>query len=128
MLAGWSDRLVAAVYRFRLRHKISGVTEQHSHRISNPWHAISIATGSVVKGDYTCPAAMAMREKRFLSGEAPQLPLADCGNPRRCACYYQHHSDRRSNKRRARDSGLPARDYPGRDRRGIARGRRAGDI
>lgn len=128
MMTGWSDRLVAAVYRFRLRQKISGATNNRNHHISNPWHAISIVTGSVVKGDYTCPAAMATREKRFLSGEAPQLPLADCGDPRRCTCHYQHHADRRSGKRRARDSGLPVRDYSGRDRRGAARGRRAGDV
>jgi hypothetical protein len=128
MMTGWSDRLVAAVYRLRLRQKIAGATELHNHRISNPWHAISIVTGSVVKGDYTCPAAMALREKRFLSGEAPQLPLADCAKPGRCACHYQHHADRRTNKRRARDNGLPARDFPGVERRGITRGRRAVDI
>jgi|SRR6185295_1942868 len=126
MSTEWSDRLIAAVYRIRLRSQISGKV-QRNQRITNPWHAVSIVTGSVVADDYICKAAMALREKRVLSAEAPQLPLRECSNPGGCRCHYQHHSDRRSDRRRARDNGLPGRDYGGPERR-RSEGRRQTDL
>lgn len=127
MMTDWSDRLIAAVYRFRLRSQLSGKTGQN-HRISNPWHAVSVVTGSLVKDDYVCNAVDALRDKRMLSSEAPQLPLVDCGSPDRCTCHYQHHADRRRDRRRARDNALPRRNFLGAERRGTAPGRRATDI
>lgn len=121
MTTHWSDRLVAAVYRFRLRSRLSGRPER-SQRISNPWHAVS-----VVVGEYVCDAAAKLRDKRVLSSEAPKFPLADCQYPGSCACRYRHHADRRRDRRRARDNGLPGRDFMGTERR-AARGRRATDI
>src|SRR6202171_1973880 len=58
-------------------------------------HAVSIAAGPVA-----CPAAEALRHKRFLSDEAPPLPLPECASPWRCKCIYRHHSDRRATLRR----------------------------
>ena len=71
--------------------------------LANRWHAVSIV------GDLApCPAALAVRQKRFLSAEAPRLPMADCTSPARCQCRYQHHSDRRVTMRRSSDrGGLP---------------------
>jgi hypothetical protein len=60
------------------------------------WHAVSI----VPKGA-SCEAAHAMRSKRFLSAEAPRLPLTQCTNSKSCICAYKHHEDRRGQPRRS---------------------------
>jgi hypothetical protein len=121
-MAEWTDRLRAAVYRFRLRNQWHGRPER-VHRISNPWHAIS-----VVPGEWACDAALALRDRRFLSADAPQLPLSGCSRYGVCTCHYRHHSDRRRERRRKRDSGLSDRNYTGLERRGAKRGRRATDL
>jgi hypothetical protein len=41
-----------------------------------------------------CGAAKELPSTRYLSGEAPLLPLSDC-NKSDCACKYAHFSDRR---------------------------------
>ncbi len=51
-------------------------------------------------------------EKRFLSGEAPEIPVPGC-NAATCACHYVHHKDRRHNDRRNPfPCGRPARPPP----------------
>jgi hypothetical protein len=40
-----------------------------------------------------------LETKRFLSGEAPPLPLPNCTAPR-CLCCYAHYEDRREGDRR----------------------------
>lgn len=122
MMSDLSDRVHAAMYRFRLRNQLSGNRER-KQTISNPWHAISVVTGV-----YACDAAVARREQRVLSADAPQLPLSNCQQPGTCTCHYRHHSDRRHSLRRARDNGLPNRDYTGTDRRSEKRGQRATDV
>ena len=69
---------------------------------SHPYHAVSIHTGSS-----GCPPAKALKQKRFLSGEAPQLPLAECTS-QKCHCVYQHHTDRRSGNGNRRAIGSAA--------------------
>jgi hypothetical protein len=73
-----------------------------------------------------CRAVTALEDKRFLSIEAPNLPLADCSNPEQCSCRYQHHTDRREDARRDTDIGLPDRFFHGPNRRERP-GRRAND-
>jgi len=65
---------------------------------------------------------------RFLSQDAPRLPLPNCPNSGKCRCVYKHFEDRRSNPRRSADIGgaLPAGETPKINRR-QARGRRAQD-
>ncbi len=63
---------------------------------SDPFHAVSIH--SATEG---CPAVESLKLQRFLSKEAPSLPLADCG-AQGCSCKYIHHSDRRSGARNRR--------------------------
>ena len=63
-------------------------------------HAVSIATGP-----RCCAAARELRGQRFLSREAPPLPLKACDRAD-CTCRYEHHSDRRKGLRRARDMGV----------------------
>lgn len=60
-----------------------------------------------------CAAVAALEGKRFLSDEAPMLPLADCDIPDACKCIYEHFNDRRTALRRDSDAGLPPAYYPG---------------
>jgi len=62
---------------------------------STPWHAVSI-----VSKNESCEAARALRNTRFLSAQAPRLPLAECSMRGACPCGYKHHSDRRGPPRR----------------------------
>jgi hypothetical protein len=68
-------------------------------------------------------AAQRLKGKRFLSNDAPTLPLPEC--VMRCGCKYRHYEDRRGQPRRAEERGAP----PGRvsiNRRRL-RGRRVTD-
>jgi hypothetical protein len=54
------------------------------------YHAVSI------KYDRNaCEAAQKMSGRRFLSSEAPRLPLPEC-DVSECSCRFAHHQDRRS--------------------------------
>ncbi|HTV96536.1 MAG TPA: hypothetical protein VME42_11040 [Steroidobacteraceae bacterium] len=81
------------------------------------WHAVTI----VARGS-ACGAAQACRGRRFLSHEAPRLPLPEC-DAAACDCRYRHFDDRRGPPRRA-EEGPPARVKV--DRR-EKRGRRSTD-
>jgi hypothetical protein len=86
------------------------------------FHAVTIAPGQ-----RACAAALALRKHRFLSSEAPTLPLKKCDNPR-CTCRYEHHGDRRIGPRRAREMGVSIDGYEGQERRDRPkRGRRKTD-
>jgi len=91
------------------------------HRVVNPYHAVSIVSG---------PSCERTREqqagKRYLSADAPALPLPTC-NARSCSCRYKHHEDRRSGRdRRASDVWSRRRPQPAQgDRR--TQGRRVTD-
>lgn len=64
-----------------------------------PWHSVSI-----VSEVQSCEAAAAVAERRYLSREAPRLPLKGCLRPDGCQCVYRHHADRRQPvARRAHD-------------------------
>lgn len=66
--------------------------------IGSPYHAVSIEceTG-------TCNAVQQIEGNRFLSSEAPLLPLPDCASEP-CNCKYVHHEDRRGVKKDRRSS------------------------
>src|SRR4029453_8225808 len=97
--------------------KLSGPPKQ-------PWHAVSVVAQSGA-----CPAAEELRNKRFLSAEAPSLPLPHCSSPTLCKCVYSHHSDRRTTLRRETDRGRFPRPRFGEERRKEpqAHGRREDD-
>jgi hypothetical protein len=84
------------------------------------YHAVTIATGA-----RCCSAAEALREQRFLSREAPKLPLANC-DVLQCECRYAHHDDRRRGPRRAREMGVALDGYEGAEKRRRPK-RRKGD-
>lgn len=87
--------------------------------MAGKFHAVSIKPGRT-----SCEAVNAVEDVRFLSNEAPQLPLPDCTNPD-CRCTYQHYDDRRTGPRRDADVGLPG-EAPAQERR-KQRGRRSTD-
>ena len=85
------------------------------------WRAVR-----VVPAASPCEAVLAIREKRFLTSEAPRLPLRDCDRQDRCQCKYQHLADRRGEPRRSADSsfgGAPKAVSPERRRPGERRAR-----
>ena len=46
-----------------------------------------------------CEAALSQHGKRYLSAEAPMLPLEKC-DQQNCKCRFKHHDDRRHQQRR----------------------------
>ena len=54
---------------------------------------------SINPAEGACRTAMTLRGQRFLSDEAPLLPLASC-DVTRCGCTFVHHKDRRRSDRR----------------------------
>lgn len=86
--------------------------------VPNPFHAVSIRHGSDA-----CETVASLGNKRFLSVEAPGIPMPECDQPR-CNCRYQHYRDRR-NRDSSRRSISQA-HYHGQERRRIM-GRRGDD-
>ena len=72
-----------------------------------------------------CASVQRIEGLRFLSDDAPTLPLDACSHPQLCRCVYVHFQDRRTGSRRDTDEGLPARLYDP-DRR-LGAGRRVTD-
>jgi hypothetical protein len=88
--------------------------------VTNPWHAVSI-----VPGPQACHKARSLTRVRFLSSQAPRLPIAEC-EIRRCSCRYRHHHDRRRQARRAADLAASGAYWSGAERRRSG-GRRSTD-
>jgi len=86
------------------------------------WHAVAIRP----KGA-SCDAAHACRAARFLSAEAPRLPLAECTQSDTCTCVYKHHEDRRLAPRRQEEGGGLKRNNKSSQERRNSRDRRKSD-
>ena len=100
--------------------QVKGNAIRTHYHITNPYHAVAI-----VPGASCCGAARDLRTQRFLSKEAPPLPLAAC-TVSACRCSYKHFDDRRMRSRRASDRiGQPP-PFSGAERR-AASGRRQTD-
>jgi hypothetical protein len=85
-----------------------------------PWHAVTIAAPVSA-----CAAAHGCKGKRYLSREAPRLPLAGC-DASVCECKYRHFPDRRGPPRRHDEKGA-APQIRDKNNRRTSRGRRAVD-
>ena len=86
------------------------------------WHAVSIKSTSS-----GCEAARSLKGLRFLSGEAPRLPLVNCSRPEGCQCVYEKFDDRREGPRRdIEETGRRTYRDPGQERRAPG-GRRGTD-
>lgn len=89
--------LLAILFRYRQARAASQHDRSKDGRATltanHPFHAVSIdpAMGS-------CAAAQSVRSQRFLSEDAPSLPLLDC-SAAQCQCRYMHFPDRRSGSR-----------------------------
>ena len=68
--------------------------------VKEPWKAVAI-----LADDSACAAAKELQGKRFLSRNAPRLPLPECTKQDRCECKYRHLRDRRGPPRRTGDEG-----------------------
>lgn len=68
-----------------------------------------------------CEAAQHLAGFRFLSEEAPRLPLDGCSCRTDCGCTYRHFQDRRTDTRRESDLGLPQRLVVDDKREGVGR-------
>lgn len=89
----------------------------------SPWHAVSI-----VSSVSACAEAVGLLGTRFLSKEAPRLPLKNCSMSGQCRCAYQHHDDRRGLSRRTKDHWNPGRTAYGGEERRREPGRRVNDL
>lgn len=76
----------------------------------------------VVSPDEACAAAKARAGQRFLTSEAPLLPVPGCDQPR-CGCRYRKFPERRTETRRASVVDLPTASSISRD---AGRGQRKG--
>ncbi len=74
-------------------------TQRQLAQKSTPFHAVCIEPGP-----HSCAAAEELRGQRFLSADAPLLPLKNCTSSN-CECRFVHFSDRRG--RKDRRSELP---------------------
>ena len=81
----------------KLLKQLGGTPRAHQEpeRPPAPWRAVSVAPTRA-----SCPAAVAIRDKRFLVAEAPTLPLPMCTWPLSCPCRLKVHEDRRVRPRR----------------------------
>jgi hypothetical protein len=65
-----------------------------------------------------CALARDLGINKFLSSEAPSLPLDGCDRPGKCHCVYKHVDDRRGKRgRRNTDQGFGEPIYLGPERR-----------
>lgn len=85
---------VLAAFRHRLRSGAASPGTTRSAQQAGGFHAVAVRTRSD-----SCSAAQLLEGTRFLSREAPQLPLPACTNGV-CNCVYQHFCDRRRGERR----------------------------
>jgi hypothetical protein len=116
-----SLKSMSVLARFHFKSKVRGEPVRR-YTMGNPYHAVSIAPSL----GNSCRAATRHAGKRFLSEEAPTLPLPEC-TAAQCTCRYQHHEDRRSGSRRSADvAGSAGRFWPGAEKRD-GRGRRETD-
>jgi hypothetical protein len=83
-----------------MRDEPAAAAKPVAKKMTQAFHAVTIQAGR-----NCCHAARALQGHRFLSREAPSLPLKDCSSDN-CMCHYQHHDDRRVRPRRARDMGV----------------------
>ena len=98
-LFSWLKRRLK-VNQIQRQNTRAGSAIEHVH-VTNPWHAVGISTGVSC-----CKASVFLRQTRFLSSQAPPLPLQGCTQAKSCQCKYKHYSDRRSGPRRVTESEL----------------------
>lgn len=91
---------VAAIALFGL-FKLNTSPKRHKHPSQaadlsiNKTHSFhSFHSVSIVNNGSCCEQIEALSGKRFLSKDAPEIPMEEC-TMANCQCRYQHHEDRR---------------------------------
>jgi len=85
--------------------------------VNKLFHGVAIRP----RGDACCQAVEGLGTQRFLSEDAPLLPLTECSNPQGCRCVYEHFEERRDSLRRETDVGMPVRLHQDEKRAGHGR-------
>lgn len=80
---------------------------------TSPFRAVSIDPSA----KNCCQAVTDQVGTRYLSHEAPHLPLDNCTQPQQCRCRYQHWEDRRHEDRRELVHTMSRLYYSGPERR-----------
>ena len=111
--------LVETLKRHRKTAEDAAAASKRAAAAGRRWHAVSIVVRSTA-----CAAAQVCKGKRFLSAQAPRLPLPGC-DAAQCGCKYRHHEDRRDGPRRELET--PAERLRSGPNRRSSRGRRATD-
>lgn len=69
-----------------------------SHELNSPApakrHSMKYHSVSVHPCSHSCESIRKVKKRRFLSREAPTLPIFGCTN-QECTCTYTHYNDRR---------------------------------
>ena len=74
-------------------NKKSSQSKTVTKNTSSPYHCVEL------KMPYdACEEVLQLHGKRFLSAEAPALPLRGCDQ--HCECKFKHYNDRRQDDRR----------------------------
>lgn len=82
------------VVRIR-RNKAQELAEKNPHlNNTGAFHAVAIKYS-----ESACAAAKEMTGRRFLSKDAPRLPLPEC-DMAECRCSFAHYDDRRTGRER----------------------------
>ena len=101
----------------------AGVRPKTPQNAKQEWHAVTIVTSG-----HACEAANLLKGHRYLSKQAPKLPLECCPAPEYCRCTYRHFTDRRAaGYRRGADRGEQISRRPTIGERRATRGRRSDD-
>ena len=122
LMTVWLSRRLFPVGKKHLYESTKGPDKLASH--SSAYEAVSIHSYKD-----KCPAVASLAGERFLSSEAPLIPLESCSSDT-CHCVYMHHSDRRTgtDRRGHHESVDGYIVLPGQPNRDIAPGRRASDL
>lgn len=89
--------LVAAAvlgWRYSARQKKLHTAPVSRQRPPKTYHCVEVR-----KGSPACKAVLDLGDTRFLSEEAPSLPLSGC-TMEKCTCSFIHYDDRRDDDRR----------------------------
>lgn len=116
----WLNPVISFNPRLWLERVLASKADQTS---VSPFHAVEIRYTN-----HACQAAQDTRGKRYVSAEAPILPLGQCDRPDQCQCRYQHHEDRRAGSRRDADNGLPTQSDTRHDEQRQVKDRRSENI
>lgn len=86
--------IVAFVWRQMARKKLPHLATVAGRAANRTYHCVEIR-----RGTHACKAVQSLGSTRFLSDEAPRLPVPGC-TAAQCTCSFIHHDDRRDDDRR----------------------------